>query len=1159
MVTGIRITSIRRMIVTALAVMIILMGSGCASDAVSPVDFDVTESPFDSFRDVPGITEKEIANIEALQRERANHPFIYGMTMSTEAFIKENGEAGGYAALICRWLTELFEIEFQPEIFSSNVLASRLESREVDFSGTLMPTEERKLTHFMTDTIAERKFSIIRLTGSYGLDRIASERTVRYAFIPNIPLEASVAAVTEPGSYEVVWVNNSIEAYQALKDGVADAYITVHTSEAAFSDYNDVYIEDFLPLLFNPVTMATANPALESIISVVTKAQRANAMPHLSHLYNLGYQEFRQYQISKWLTDEERAYIAENPVVPIAAFNSNYPLSFFDARYGQWQGIYFDLLDEVSKLTGLQFKLMHDERTQWPTMHDMLVSGEVVLVPELTWSRERDGHYLWSDTLILEDYFALISRADHRDITVNDIQHAKIGVARGTMFTAMFQNWFPHHQNTTEYEGIDLAFAALQNGDVELVMTTERRLMQLTHLQELVGYKANLIFTQPIETRFGFNKDAAILCSIIDKALVLTETDGIADSWMRKTYDYRAKMAESQREALRPWLLGTGILLLLVFALLLTLIVRSRSEGKRLEALVVLRTAEARHASDAKSRFLANMSHEIRSPMNSIIGFAELAQDIDNPQKIKGYLGSIQSSAEWLLNIVNDILDISKIEAEKFELEHIPFDLPDIFEHCRSAITPLAEEKGLLLHCYAEPSIGKKLLGDPVRLRQALINLLSNAVKFTNVGTIKLWASIKESDENSVTMVFEVKDSGIGMTPEQIKRIFDSFTQGDDSIARKFGGTGLGLTIAKNIIELMGGTLHVESTIRVGSSFSFEITFDSIGDDTDLASQEILVNEFERPHFVGDVLICEDNKLNQQVICDHLARVGLKTVLAKDGQEGISAVEERLQKGEKPFDLIFMDIHMPVMDGLEATAKILELGVETPIIALTANIMSDDLKLYKTNGMSDYIGKPFASAELWKCLVKYLPVVSVSVIDKTRQAVDEEKTLRQLRLYFVKSNQSTFADIKQAVDDGNIKLAHRLAHTLKSNAGQIGEKDLQKAAAETEDMLGRETTFGIEMHMGLLDAELKKVLEKLAPLLIEIDGKNTVKSADPEKFREMVEKLEPLLINRKPECMYLLDEIRLIPDTEALVQYVEDFDFAGALTELYGLKEKFGI
>ena len=564
----------------------------------------------------------------------------------------------------------------------------------------------------------------------------------------------------------------------------------------------------------------------------------------------------------------------------------------------------------------------------------------------------------------------------------------------------------------------------------------------------------------------------------------------------------------------------------------------------------------AETANRTKSAFLANMSHEIRTPMNSIIGFSELAMYGDASKKTREYLSNIKESAEWLLSIINDILDISKIESGKIELENIPFDLPDIFAHCHSVILPKAREKGITLYCYAEPSVGKKLLGDPIRLRQVLINLLSNAVKFTNVGAVKLFASIKNTGEDQITIHFEIKDSGIGMSPANITKIFEPFMQADSSITRKFGGTGLGLTITKSIIELMGGALFVESTVGVGSKFSFELTFAMIDDVADISSQQIIINDFKKPEFKGHVLICEDNSLNQQVICDHLARVGLNTTVAYNGKEGVNIIDECVKSGGEPFDLILMDIHMPVMDGLEAASKITALGIKTPIVALTANIMSNDLELYKVSGMSDYLGKPFTSQELWKCLIKYIPVESYSDIDKHLLSDEEEKLQKKLKINFVRSNQTACVKIAEAVKDGDIKLAHRLAHTLKSNAGQIGKKQLQSAAAAAEAMLCEGENLLTERHMRNLETELQSVLDELAPLLLEVKPKKGTETVTAEKLSELLDKLEPLLKTNNTACLNFLDELYAVPGANELVYQIEEYEFKLAAATLENLKKK---
>jgi len=424
-----------------------------------------------------------------------------------------------------------------------------------------------------------------------------------------------------------------------------------------------------------------------------------------------------------------------------------------------------------------------------------------------------------------------------------------------------------------------------------------------------------------------------------------------------------------------------AIFILIMPAIIITLVnylVTRRTVNTTVERMEEQRRLEAAElANRTKDKFLAHISHEIRTPMNSIIGFSELAMDDELSEKTRRYFDEILKSSEWLLQIINDLLDTSKFEFDSVNLENIPFDLQDVFTSCNILISPKAEEKGLKLNFNIEPLMGKRLYGDPLRLRQVFANLLLNAVKFTNTGFIEMSASVKETTENDITMAFEVKDTGIGITDEQLKTIFDPFTQVESGIVKEYGGSGLGLSITKKIVEMMGGTLSAKSTIGVGSNFSFELTFKAEDITEEVAqAEQIIFSNNEKPIFQGEVLVCEDNKINQIITGEQLARVGLKAVIAENGKIGVDMVENRKTGGEKQFDLIFMDINMPVMDGITATTEILQLDTGVPIIAVTANIMREDVERYYKTGMNDCLGKPFTSLELWRCLVKYIKPVS---------------------------------------------------------------------------------------------------------------------------------------------------------------------------------------
>jgi len=404
-----------------------------------------------------------------------------------------------------------------------------------------------------------------------------------------------------------------------------------------------------------------------------------------------------------------------------------------------------------------------------------------------------------------------------------------------------------------------------------------------------------------------------------------------------------------------------------------------------------------------------------------------------------------------------------------------------------------------------------------------------------------------------VTLYFEVQDSGIGMSPEQIDKIFEPFMQADSSTTRNYGGTGLGLSITKNIVELMGGALEVKSAPGVGSTFCFKITFETV-DAAAVIPDNMDINTLERPNFNGLVLVCEDNANNQQLICEHLSLVGLSTLVAENGKLGLDMVQERIQNGQKPFDLIFMDMFMPVMDGTEAASKISALGTGTPIVALTANVMTDEVAKFKEHGINDFVAKPFNTIDLWKCLLKYLTPVSVSVVDEAEQNHANDVLTQKLKINFAGSNQRKYAEIVEAIEAGDLKLAHRLAHTLKSNAGMIGKTRLQKAAATAEAML-KDGTIPHTEQMGAIERELNAALEELKPLLDASAGPDTGEYRNSEYALALFEKLEPMLNNINPQCVEMLDDIRAIPETEELVRQMEDYDFESAARTLNELKK----
>ncbi|MCL2127162.1 MAG: transporter substrate-binding domain-containing protein [Treponema sp.] len=1219
---------------------------------------------------VPGVTDEEIHAITELRMN--NIYFKYGMTSSTEAY-RENGRIKGFSDLFCAWLTEFFGIPFRPVIYTWGELIEGLEDGSVDFTGELTATDERRGIYFMTDAIAKRQLKLFRIAGGASPEEIAMTRPPRYIFLEGATTVDLVTSNFVPGSYEIVYINDSGLVYDLLKSGKADAYFNESGEEFIFDKYEDVIAQDFFPLSYSPVSMAARKPALAPVISVMQKMLRSGGVRFLTELYNRGQKEYLSHKLAARLTEDESAYIEYNPVVSFAAEYDNYPLSFYNTREKEWQGIAFDVLGEIEKLTGLSFQVVNDQDTGRDALLKMLENRDASMISELIRTDEREGRFIWPHTPVFSDHYALLSSTNYPDINVNEILYVKTGLIQGTAYATLFKKWFPDHTNTVEYSGALEAFQALARGEVDMVMSSLYQLLVLTNYQEHPGFKANVIFDQPFNSTFGFNRDDKVLCSIVDKALHLIDTGGISGRWMRKTYDYREKLAQMQI----PWLIGASSLLLCVLLLTLVLLVRNRNEGRRLERLVQRRTAEiekqrnlknlvnemavlllesdaidcfspivkcmemiclcadvdhvhlwkntekddgrlyhkqvckgtrdsraddggllefsyqdaipgmeevlsrgesvngpvgllpekerlhlsslgiesvlivpvflnggfwgfvsldnsdrqrvyddaeedllrswgllavgaiqrseiasdmrrtltkleavisnykgviwsidsdrvittfdgqytksigvepsfiagknidqarltnghrdiiehiektfregpqdwtseinggvfhsstslmrdhtgsaigivgstdevteifklqhdlenavesAKTASESKSRFLANMSHEMRTPLNAIIGLAELelgASTLGGTSFVN--MEKIYAAGLNLLGIINDLLDISKIEAGKFALIPVAYDVPSLISDTINLNMVRLGSKPIQFRLHVDASLPARLEGDELRIKQVFNNLLSNAIKYTDAGFIDWYIScVKEGGR--VKVLSTVQDTGRGIRGEDIEKLFkEDYSQFDLKANYYVEGTGLGLSITKNLIRLMDGNIKVESEYRRGSSFTVEFFQNAAGDGVigeeaanNLSQFRYSVQRRSRNQQIiradmsyATVLVVDDVVANLDVARGMLKPYKLNVDCATSGLEAIN----RIKTEKIHYDAVFMDHMMPGMDGVEAVRRIREeIGTEyaktVPIIALTANALTGNDAIFLKNGFQAFLSKP---------------------------------------------------------------------------------------------------------------------------------------------------------------------------------------------------------
>jgi PAS domain S-box-containing protein len=412
-----------------------------------------------------------------------------------------------------------------------------------------------------------------------------------------------------------------------------------------------------------------------------------------------------------------------------------------------------------------------------------------------------------------------------------------------------------------------------------------------------------------------------------------------------------------------------------------------------IKKLTLATLMQAEELVKSKAQFLANMSHEIRTPMNGIIGFSELALLREMPFDIRDYLTKINTASTGLLGILNDILDLSKLDAGSISLDPVLFAVNDLRNMLNTLFVDSAEKKGLAFSIEVGAGMPKNMIGDELRLQQVLVNLLSNAIKFTINGSVSLSITLLESDSLEARILCCVKDTGIGISAKGQSKLFQLFSQADDSITRRFGGTGLGLVLSNKLVQLMGGKFMVESTPGLGSSFSFELVFglssESFLEKIQLPSATFssALQEFGQQLVGIRILVVEDNLFNQQIIREFLDLAGISVEIANNGKEALAFL------GRSKFDAVLMDIHMPVMDGFAATRKIRSQScfAKLPVIALTAGVTEEERGQCLAAGMSDFISKPINSSQLLSMLVQWVksPAMSVRNVDTDRLPVME--------------------------------------------------------------------------------------------------------------------------------------------------------------------------
>jgi len=513
-------------------------------------------------------------------------------------------------------------------------------------------------------------------------------------------------------------------------------------------------------------------------------------------------------------------------------------------------------------------------------------------------------------------------------------------------------------------------------------------------------------------------------------------------------------------------------------------------QGQRQRKLIsTLDTSERqlKEASKIKEQFVANISHEIRTPMNAVLGFAGLLQKTTLDKNQHEYVKSIRSSAENLLTIINDILDLSRIESGMMHIETLPFNLRELLDSVATMMNVKAKNRGLYLRTDVEDSIPENLKGDAIRLTQILMNLISNALKFTHEGGVSVKLESADAKDKAIFIRFTISDTGIGISAEKQKTIFDRFQQAQTETTRRYGGTGLGLSIVKQLVEIQNGSIMVESEPGKGSIFTVVLPF-QIAADEDMASlmpASVLVAEPLLQKI--KLLVAEDNLMNQKLMQHLMEQWQIDFDIVPNGA---AAVESLRQKASE-YNMVLMDIQMPEMDGYTATEKIrYDLNLSIPIIAMTAHALAGEKEKCLGAGMDDYISKPLNEGLLYKLINKYTQrtvtgnAASVINMEYLQSLSKGDKTFeRNMINAFSKQMPQELNDLKTAIEDRNYKRIGKIAHNMKSTVSYMGLHQLTPLLQqiETESELENGLTR-INENFVLIDATSQLAIKEAQEL-----------------------------------------------------------------------------
>lgn len=938
------------------------------------------------------------------------------------------------------------------------------------------------------------------------------------------------------------------------------------------------------------------------------------------------------------LTLSEIEFIKEHPVIRLGVDPYFTPYEFIDID-NRYNGIAKDYLDLISAKTGLKFEVV--KGLTWDQAYEKAVLKEIDGLPIIGKSEERQKYFLFSDAYYSFQRVMFIGEKGSDIASFNDLEGKIVAVQQNSSHHE-FLKTVPNI-TLSLYDTVEEALDALSNG-VEVAFIGN--LATTLYIAKNAGITQLEYMSIPSQTQqtlhFAARNDYPELISIINKglkAITKSEKIEIDNRWI-------GVVSKTDYSGLIQILLIIGLIVLIIFLVSFYWIAKLRKEiNQRKLTEIALQHAkeDADRANQVKSSFLARMSHEIRTPLNAISGMSYILKKSGLSMTQQNYLDKISSASKDVLEIINDILDFAKIESGKVDLEIISFNIDEILEHLVSIVSFKAEEQGIELKIERDPTIPLYFFGDPKRIQQILLNILNNSVKFTEKGSVTLSVKCIEKKEKGMLLEASVQDTGIGMSDEQVKRLFEPFVQADSTINRRFGGTGLGLSIVKSLLDLMNGTIQIKSTLGEGSTFIIQIELEEdsarnieqkriaselyLGDirtiildksnahatmiqdylnafnleteiftDASIALKAIevafmqnhpyhlLIVDYDTPTENGinycinlkqsewidqslkiillvpinsenifdrlnqadinlginkpvvpsilfngivdlfrtdvyqklksetnitnplieerkypyTVLLFEDNKTNQFIAQSLLEQAGYTVKIAENGKVGVDEFKLNPYK----YDIILMDLHMPIMNGFEATQEILKLNPNIKVIAMTADAISGIEDKCHAVGIKDFISKPFDPATLALTVYQYISNTDPEILDSkpdenvVSETILEEKTgllnvggnetvYQTILQIFYDENQSTLGLLQASIDKNDFGEALQIVHKIKGSTGTIGARILYQTAVSYQKALQDNNLEQVREYHLIFIRQLNSLLKEIKIIVSE--------------------------------------------------------------------------